>query len=84
MPSIAEKILKEHLVEGVFEKHKEIGIRIDNTLTQDATGTRTLTLGTSWTFINTDSTTTTAGDINVYRYTVIDDTHLFLEYLDTI
>ena len=53
-------------------------------LTQDATGGRTLTLGTSWTFINTDGTTTVAGDINVYRYTVIDDTHIFLEFLDTI
>lgn len=35
----AEKILKEHHVEGVFEKGKEIGIKIDQTLTQDATGT---------------------------------------------
>jgi len=39
MPSIAEKILKEHLIEGKFEKGDEIGIKIDNTLTQDATGT---------------------------------------------
>lgn len=39
MPSIAKKILKEHLIEGVFEKGEEIGIKIDNTLTQDATGT---------------------------------------------
>ncbi len=35
----AEKILKEHLVEGVFRKGEEIGIKIDQTLTQDATGT---------------------------------------------
>ncbi len=35
----AEKILKEHLVEGTFKKGEEIGIRIDQTLTQDATGT---------------------------------------------
>ncbi len=35
----AEKILKEHLVEGTFKKGEEIGIKIDQTLTQDATGT---------------------------------------------
>lgn len=35
----AEKILKEHIVEGVFKKGEEIGIKIDQTLTQDATGT---------------------------------------------
>ncbi len=35
----AEKILKEHMVEGNFNKGEEIGIRIDQTLTQDATGT---------------------------------------------
>lgn len=34
-----EKILKAHLVEGEFKKGEEIGIRIDQTLTQDATGT---------------------------------------------
>ncbi len=37
--TLAEKILKAHIVDGVFEKGKEIGIRIDQTLTQDATGT---------------------------------------------
>lgn len=35
----AEKILKAHLVEGEFRKGCEIGIKIDQTLTQDATGT---------------------------------------------
>lgn len=39
MVSIAKKILEEHLVEGKFEVGEEIGIRIDHTLTQDATGT---------------------------------------------
>ena len=34
-----EKILKAHLVDGEFVKGQEIGIRIDQTLTQDATGT---------------------------------------------
>lgn len=37
--SVAYKILKEHLVDGHLEPGKEIGIRIDQTLTQDATGT---------------------------------------------
>ena len=37
--TLTEKILKSHLVDGSFEKGKEIGIRIDQTLTQDATGT---------------------------------------------
>ena len=33
------KILQEHLVEGALTPGSEIGIRIDQTLTQDATGT---------------------------------------------
>jgi aconitate hydratase len=37
--TIAEKILKEHIVDGELVKGTEIGIRIDQTLTQDATGT---------------------------------------------
>lgn len=37
--TIAEKILKAHLVEGEFKKGEDIAIRIDQTLTQDATGT---------------------------------------------
>ncbi len=37
--TLAEKILKAHVVDGEFEKGKEIGIKIDQTLTQDATGT---------------------------------------------
>ncbi len=37
--TITEKILSEHLIEGQYEKGKEIGIKIDQTLTQDATGT---------------------------------------------
>ncbi|MCF2140647.1 MAG: aconitate hydratase [Candidatus Lokiarchaeota archaeon] len=39
MGSIAKKILQDHMVEGTFEIGKEIGIKIDQTLTQDATGT---------------------------------------------
>ncbi|MBQ7793048.1 MAG: aconitate hydratase [Clostridia bacterium] len=37
--TLTEKILSAHLVDGVMEKGSEIGIRIDQTLTQDATGT---------------------------------------------
>lgn len=35
----AQKVLDEHLVEGKLIPGEEIGIRIDQTLTQDATGT---------------------------------------------
>ena len=37
--TLAEKILKAHVVDGEFVKGNEIGIKIDQTLTQDATGT---------------------------------------------
>ncbi|MBQ5331504.1 MAG: aconitate hydratase [Oscillospiraceae bacterium] len=37
--TLTEKILKAHIVDGEFVKGSEIGIRIDQTLTQDATGT---------------------------------------------
>ncbi len=37
--NIVEKILSEHLVEGEMKVGKEIGIKIDQVLTQDATGT---------------------------------------------
>lgn len=37
--SISEKILQAHLIEGEAKPGEEIGIRIDQTLTQDATGT---------------------------------------------
>ena len=37
--TITEKILNAHLIEGSLQTGKEIGIRIDQTLTQDATGT---------------------------------------------
>lgn len=39
MPTITEKIIKAHLVEGEMERGKPIAIHIDQTLTQDATGT---------------------------------------------
>ncbi|RBP67441.1 aconitase [Alkalibaculum bacchi] len=37
--TLTEKIIKEHLVVGEMIRGTEIGIRIDNTLTQDSTGT---------------------------------------------
>lgn len=37
--TLTEKILSAHLIEGEMVKGSEIGIRIDQTLTQDATGT---------------------------------------------
>ncbi|KGM94910.1 aconitate hydratase [Clostridium botulinum] len=37
--NIIEKILKSHLVLGNMKRGEEIGIRIDQTLTQDSTGT---------------------------------------------
>ena len=37
--TIAQKIIKEHLVCGEMTAGKEIGLKIDQTLTQDATGT---------------------------------------------
>lgn len=39
--NIVEKIIKNHLIEGDLETGKQIGIKIDQTLTQDATGTMT-------------------------------------------
>ncbi len=37
--SVTHKILKKHLVSGTLREGEEIGIKIDQTLTQDATGT---------------------------------------------
>jgi len=37
--TVAQKITEEHLVEGRFAPGEEIGLRIDQTLTQDITGT---------------------------------------------
>jgi len=39
--TISEKILQAHLIDGKLEKGSETGIKIDQTLTQDATGTLT-------------------------------------------
>lgn len=37
--TIAQKIIKEHLVSGEMTPGKEVALKIDQTLTQDATGT---------------------------------------------
>jgi aconitate hydratase len=37
--TLTEKLLRSHLVEGTLRPGAEIGLRIDQTLTQDATGT---------------------------------------------
>lgn len=37
--SIAQKIIKEHLISGEMKTGEEIALRIDQTLTQDSTGT---------------------------------------------
>ena len=37
--NISQKLIKSHLVEGEMIPGEEVGIRIDQTLTQDATGT---------------------------------------------
>ncbi len=37
--NVAQKLIHAHLVEGQMEPGQEIGLRIDQTLTQDATGT---------------------------------------------
>ncbi|MDD7573287.1 MAG: hypothetical protein PUJ72_03435, partial [Eubacteriales bacterium] len=37
--TIAQKIIKNHLVSGEMTVGSEIGLKIDQTLTQDATGT---------------------------------------------
>jgi len=39
--NIIEKIIESHIVDGIPKKGEEIGIHIDQTLTQDATGTAT-------------------------------------------
>ncbi|GAA0451955.1 aconitate hydratase [Alkalibacillus silvisoli] len=37
--NVTQKLIKEHLVSGQMEPGEEIGLKIDQTLTQDATGT---------------------------------------------
>ncbi|MGY0692149.1 aconitate hydratase [Virgibacillus sp. FSP13] len=37
--NVAQKLIKDHLISGSLQKGEEIGLKIDQTLTQDATGT---------------------------------------------
>jgi len=37
--NVAQKLMRSHLVEGRLQPGEEIGLRVDQTLTQDATGT---------------------------------------------
>ena len=37
--TIAQKIIRDHLISGEMKVGSEIALRIDQTLTQDATGT---------------------------------------------
>jgi len=37
--TLSQKMLEQHIVEGTFEQGTEIGLQIDQTLTQDSTGT---------------------------------------------
>ena len=37
--TIAQKIIESHLLSGEMKAGEEIGLKIDQTLTQDATGT---------------------------------------------
>ncbi|MEJ2658104.1 MAG: aconitase family protein, partial [Desulfobacterales bacterium] len=37
--NVAQKLIEAHLVDGSMQPGKEIGLKIDQTLTQDATGT---------------------------------------------
>lgn len=37
--NLTQKLIQDHLVDGCMEPGEEVGIRIDQTLTQDATGT---------------------------------------------
>ena len=43
--TLAQKIIKAHLVSGEMKVGEEIALRIDQTLTQDATESLVLTLG---------------------------------------
>jgi aconitate hydratase len=37
--TVSAKIIKEHVLEGKMEPREEVALKIDQTLTQDATGT---------------------------------------------
>ena len=37
--NVTQKLIQEHLIDGEMQAGREIGLRMDQTLTQDATGT---------------------------------------------
>jgi aconitate hydratase len=46
--TMTEKILAEHIREGKLEKGTEVGIKIDQCLTQDSTGTMACLSSSRW------------------------------------
>lgn len=46
--NLARKLIQQHLLSGSMEAGTEIGIRIDQTLTQDATGTMVMLKSRQW------------------------------------
>ena len=50
-------------------------------LEQDVTGGRTMTWDSAFKFINTDTSVTTAGEVNVYGYKVYSATSIVMTYM---
>ena len=48
--TLAQKIIKNHIVSGEMTVGSEIGLKIDQTLTQDATGTMAISNLRQWAF----------------------------------
>ena len=46
--NVTEKLISSHLVDGEMEPGTEIGLKIDQTLTQDATGTWSCSSSKPW------------------------------------
>ena len=50
--NVAQKLISSHLIEGNMQAGQEIGLKIDQTLTQDATGTLVMleleSMGLEW------------------------------------
>ncbi len=43
--TLTEKVIEKHLIKGTLERGSDIAIKIDQSLTQDATGIITITHG---------------------------------------
>ena len=48
--NVTQKLIESHLVEGRMRPGEEIGLKIDQTLTQDATGTLVMLEFEAWEF----------------------------------